>query len=81
MKSFTLTFAALLAFLQFSIPLHGQEKLDEDRFQELMNSTVPKEQLSQIDWQTDLLDAQKIALEQKKPIFIWSMDGNPLGCT
>jgi hypothetical protein len=28
-----------------------------------------------------LLEAQRIAAEAKKPIFIWAMDGHPLGCT
>ncbi len=34
-----------------------------------------------IPWQTDLLAAQKLAVEQARPIFIWAMDGHPLGCT
>lgn len=34
-----------------------------------------------IPWQTDLLAAQKIAAEQQKPLFVWAMDGHPLGCT
>jgi len=28
-----------------------------------------------------LLDAQQAAAKQQKPIFIWAMDGHPLGCT
>lgn len=34
-----------------------------------------------IDWQTDLIVAQQRAVEQQKPLFIWAMDGHPLGCT
>jgi hypothetical protein len=34
-----------------------------------------------VAWQTDLLDAQKVAVEKQKPLFIWAMDGHPLGCT
>jgi hypothetical protein len=34
-----------------------------------------------IPWQIGLLDAQRIAAREKKPIFIWAMDGHPLGCT
>jgi hypothetical protein len=33
-----------------------------------------------IPWKTNLLEARAAAAEQKKPIFIWSMDGHPLGC-
>ena len=34
-----------------------------------------------IPWKTSVLDAQQEAGEQQKPIFIWAMDGHPLGCT
>ena len=34
-----------------------------------------------IPWQISLLEAQADAARQKKPIFIWAMDGHPLGCT
>jgi hypothetical protein len=34
-----------------------------------------------IPWKTALLDAQQTAARQGKPIFIWAMDGHPLGCT
>ena len=34
-----------------------------------------------IPWKISLLDAQRLAVAQKKPIFIWAMDGHPLGCT
>jgi len=28
-----------------------------------------------------VLDAQAAATREGKPIFIWAMDGHPLGCT
>ena len=34
-----------------------------------------------IPWKISLLDAQRVAVAEKKPIFIWAMDGHPLGCT
>ena len=34
-----------------------------------------------IPWKTSVLNAQQIADGEKKPIFIWAMDGHPLGCT
>ena len=34
-----------------------------------------------VPWKTSVLSAQQIAAEQQKPIFIWAMDGHPLGCT
>ena len=34
-----------------------------------------------IPWETSLLAAQARAAREGKPIFIWAMDGHPLGCT
>jgi len=34
-----------------------------------------------IPWKTAMLDAQATAAREGKPIFIWAMDGHPLGCT
>ena len=34
-----------------------------------------------IPWRSDLLVARREANAQGKPIFMWIMNGNPLGCT
>ena len=41
----------------------------------------PDEPWRRVPWKISLLDAQKAAAKQQKPIFIWAMDGHPLGCT
>ena len=33
-----------------------------------------------IDWKTDLWAARKEAAKSGKPIYLWEMDGHPLGC-
>lgn len=35
----------------------------------------------QIPWETDLAAARRKATAQDKPVFLWEMDGHPLGCT
>jgi hypothetical protein len=35
----------------------------------------------EIPWQTDLTAARRKAAAENKPIFLWEMDGHPLGCT
>jgi hypothetical protein len=35
---------------------------------------------TQIPWETDLWAARRRARETGKPIFMWAMNGNPLGC-
>jgi hypothetical protein len=33
-----------------------------------------------IPWKTSLIEAQAEAARRGKPLFIWAMDGHPLGC-
>lgn len=35
----------------------------------------------QIPWETDLAAARRKAVAENKPVFLWEMDGHPLGCT
>jgi len=57
-------------------------EISNDEYLELHKSLVPGKGLWRtVPWQTSLLKAQHIAARDKKPIFIWSMDGHPLGCT
>ena len=59
-----------------------QTNLDQETFKKLhaeIQST--NESWSSIAWHFDLVAAQSIAAKQKKPLFIWAMDGHPLGCT
>ncbi|MDB4777920.1 hypothetical protein OAG68_00525 [bacterium] len=58
------------------------QQLDEEQFQKLHAELKPTDEAwKEIPWQTNLLEAQRIAAEAQKPIFIWAMDGHPLGCT
>ncbi len=33
-----------------------------------------------IDWRVDLLAARDEAIAAEKPLFLWAMNGHPLGC-
>jgi hypothetical protein len=56
--------------------LHGAEL---DRLISSVRPTAQEEQYLQVPWRTDICKALSEAQEQKKPLFIWSMDGHPLG--
>ena len=70
---------ALLAFMLFP-PSSG---LTVDEFRTLHAQLQPAqgESWRTIPWKVSLLEAQASAARTKKPLFIWAMDGNPLGCT
>jgi hypothetical protein len=59
------------------------EGLDESRFREIQAELAPSadEPWRTIPWKIGLLDAQREAARERKPMFIWAMDGHPLGCT
>ena len=58
-------------------------ELNESEFRRLHQQLQPSpdEPWRSIPWKIALLDAQQTAARQRKPIFIWAMDGHPLGCT
>ena len=56
--------------------------LSKKEFTKLHAQLQPKDQTwKSIPWRTSLLDSQRAAVKQQKPILIWAMDGHPLGCT
>jgi len=57
--------------------------LTTEEFEKLHQQLQPDagEVWRSIPWQTSLLEAQAAAVREKKLIFIWAMDGHPLGCT
>lgn len=60
----------------------GDGPLSETEFQSLMDQLQEESAAwKSIPWQTSMVLAQNLAAKQQKPIFIWAMDGHPLGCT
>lgn len=56
----------------------------ESEFDRNIAAILPKpseERWLQIPWRTDLAAARAEANREGKPLFLWMMDGNPLGCT
>jgi hypothetical protein len=73
-----------LALLMVVVPAASSaDKLTDEEFRRLHAQLQPAtdEPWLTIPWKTSVLDAQRAAAAQKKPIFIWAMDGHPLGCT
>jgi len=40
-----------------------------------------KEKWETVDWRTDFREVHAASIKEGKPIFIWAMDGQTLGCT
>ncbi len=69
-----------LSLLPLALPA---AEFSETEFRRLHRELQPAddEPWRTIPWKIALLDAQQTAATEKKPIFIWAMDGHPLGCT
>ena len=82
MKRLLLPVVLLAALVASAAPGASTRSLAPEA--ELMAVIVPspKEQAwLAIPWETDLADARRKAVAEGKPIFLWEMDGHPLGCT
>lgn len=82
MSRVSLLLSIAVAFSAFP-PVAQAERLTDARFRELLEELKPtgNEPWRTIPWRIALLDAQQAAAKEGKPIFIWAMDGHPLGCT
>ena len=64
-------------------PSVAAEPLSEGEMAQLRKIIKPEtneDPFDKIPWQTDLWAARKKAAEVGKPVFLWEMDGHPLGC-
>ena len=70
-------------WLVFGLLVTSAMGLTEAEFQKLHRELQPNPKATwrTIPWKTSVLDAQAAAAREGKPIFIWAMDGHPLGCT
>lgn len=61
---------------------NAAETLDEEDFRKLHAEIRPgDEPWTSIPWQSSLVPAQHLAVSENKPLFVWAMDGHPMGCT
>lgn len=72
---------ALLSLSQALVAAPAIEQKDFPTLHALMQPTAEELKWQQIPWQTNLWDARRLAAETGKPIYLWEMDGHPLGCT
>lgn len=73
----------LLAGIAMANSIGADGELTKEEYKKLFDKIVPKQQerWQKIPWRIDLLDARSQAYKEKKPLFLWAMNGHPLGCT
>ena len=74
----------LLSLLLFCAATLGATELSPATLpglQALIGPAENEQNWLQIPWETDLATARAKAEHTKRPVFLWEMDGHPLGCT
>ena len=76
------TWGLLVCLLWFGSTARSAEVTEQElvRLQKLLTPAADTAWRT-IPWKIELLAAQELAARKQLPIFIWAMDGHPLGCT
>ncbi len=74
-----------MKWLLFSILIiqsaHAEWSEEDRRLVKEILPTAKESAWLTIPWRTNLWEARKEAAKSGKPIYLWEMDGHPLGCT
>jgi hypothetical protein len=73
-----------LALLAIFPVVTSQAEVTKAQFDQLFGLCLPPKAESgwlELGWEIDLWKARERAAAEGKPIFLWEMDGHPLGCT
>ena len=74
----------VLGFLAILPIATSTAEVSEVQFDALFELCIPAKSASgwlELGWEIDLWKARERAAREGKPIFLWEMDGHPLGCT
>ncbi len=58
----------------------GVEVARIDALRKLIKPRPEETRWEEIPWRVDLWDARREAARLGKPLMLWEMDGNPMGC-
>ena len=78
--SYFLSVKSLLAFILGAGSLLGQWNAKDQALVEEILPTKEESKWLEIEWRIDLWQARKESAKSGKPIYLWEMDGHPLGC-
>jgi hypothetical protein len=71
----------MVALLAAMFALSGLQNPSLDQRVASVLPTVAEDAWLKIPWRVDLMQARREAAELHKPLFLWTMNGHPLGTT
>ena len=76
----TLAAALLLLAIPAVSPADDVKPSQVEALKTLIKPRAQETKWEEIPWQVDLWDARRKAAREGKPLMLWEMDGNPMGC-
>ena len=76
-----IAWSGALVWGQESKTLAEPGPITPEEFNTVHSQLCKREKWETVLWRTDLHEARAASVKEKKPIFIWAMDGQTLGCT
>lgn len=76
--------APLVVLILVIVSFSTQAEITKVQFEQISRLCLPSdsdEGWRGIGWEIDLWAARERAAREGKPVFLWEMDGHPLGCT
>jgi hypothetical protein len=77
------SFSGLFGLMSSLVLADSKSALTAEQFEKLRALIKPhlgEDKWAEIPWSSQLWEARRQAATQGKPILLWEMDGNPLGC-
>jgi hypothetical protein len=71
----------MLSTILLLAPAPQTDALDLDALRALVLPDAAESTWESIPWRASLWEGRVAAAREGKPILLWEMDGNPLGCT
>lgn len=71
----------ILAMRPVEVPAQETAAGSAGDFSSIHAELCKREKWETVDWKTDFREAHAASVKEGKPIFIWAMDGQTLGCT
>lgn len=81
MKRLVCASLSMLLFAGFAFSIEPISDQQFAKLHALIKPAAGEEKWNEIPWMSSLWEARKRAAAEGKPILLWEMDGNPLGCT